>query len=72
MEGGGWCYDEQECLERSKTRFGSSKSWPPVIIDIDQLVGGILSDSSTVNPDFCNWNKIFINYCDGASFTGDV
>jgi len=29
MEGGGWCYNETLCVERSKTRLGSSKSWPP-------------------------------------------
>ncbi|KAK7854192.1 pectin acetylesterase 7 [Quercus suber] len=23
-------------------------------------------------PDFYNWNRIKIRYCDGASFTGDV
>jgi hypothetical protein len=33
IEGGGWCYDEQECYSRSKMALGSSKvrktpSWP--------------------------------------------
>lgn len=27
LEGGGWCYDEQDCLSRSKTVLGSSKQW---------------------------------------------
>jgi len=27
IEGGGWCYDEQECLARSKMALGSSKGW---------------------------------------------
>ena len=25
IEGGGWCYDEQECYSRSKMALGSSK-----------------------------------------------
>jgi hypothetical protein len=23
-------------------------------------------------PDFYNWNRIKVRYCDGSSFTGDV
>jgi hypothetical protein len=67
LEGGGWCYNEVECLERSKTRLGSSKSWSPTAD-----FSGFLSDDSTANPDFYNWNVVFINYCDGASFSGSV
>ncbi|KAM7493670.1 hypothetical protein LguiB_028279 [Lonicera macranthoides] len=33
---------------------------------------GILSDDPQFNPDFYNWNKVKVRYCDGASFTGDV
>lgn len=29
LEGGGWCVNEADCLSRSKTDIGSSKSWPP-------------------------------------------
>ncbi|KAA8518901.1 hypothetical protein F0562_016325 [Nyssa sinensis] len=31
---------------------------------------GILSRDSSNNPDFFNWNKVKIRYCDGASFAG--
>ena len=27
-QGGGWCYDEDDCWGRSKTGLGSNKSWP--------------------------------------------
>ena len=27
IEGGGWCYDEQDCYGRSKMALGSSKGW---------------------------------------------
>ncbi|KAK8468033.1 hypothetical protein PHAVU_007G206300 [Phaseolus vulgaris] len=32
---------------------------------------GILSNSAEDNPDFFNWNRVKIRYCDGASFAGD-
>ena len=32
----------------------------------------VLSDDPTVNPEFHNFNTVFIHYCDGASFTGDA
>ncbi|GMP85453.1 hypothetical protein CsSME_00038600 [Camellia sinensis var. sinensis] len=31
---------------------------------------GILSQELSQNPDFFNWNKVKIRYCDGASFAG--
>ena len=27
LQGGGWCYNERDCLERSKTSIGSSVHW---------------------------------------------
>ena len=33
---------------------------------------GILGDNQTQNPDFYNWNRVKIRYCDGASLTGDM
>nr|GMD77935.1 pectin acetylesterase 12-like [Ipomoea batatas] len=32
---------------------------------------GILSNKAEENPDFYNWNRIKVRYCDGASFSGD-
>ena len=68
MEGGGWCYDEDECVERSKTDLGSSKKWPPS----GDFTFGFLGDNKLFNPDFYNWNMVFIAYCDGTSFSGNV
>jgi hypothetical protein len=34
-------------------------------------VGGLLSDNCTKNPDFCNFNRVFMKYCDGNSFSGN-
>ncbi|XP_028087775.1 pectin acetylesterase 10-like [Camellia sinensis] len=32
---------------------------------------GILSNKAEENPDFFNWNRVKVRYCDGASFAGD-
>ncbi|KAL3738527.1 hypothetical protein ACJRO7_019968 [Eucalyptus globulus] len=67
VEGGGWCNNVTTCLARRDTRVGSSKQM------VKELsFSGILSNKQKFNPDFYNWNKIKVRYCDGASFTGDV
>ncbi|KAK8981570.1 hypothetical protein V6N11_027982 [Hibiscus sabdariffa] len=66
FEGGGWCGDISSCLERTKSGYGSSRymhKWA--------FFSGILSDNAYHNPDFYNWNRVKLRYCDGASFTGD-
>jgi len=68
FQGGGWCYDLNDCLQRSTTSFGSSSSWPQE----RQLNDGILSDDCSLNPTFCNYNRVYLPYCDGNSFAGDV
>jgi len=64
--GGGWCYDEIDCWGRSNTALGSSTSWPPA-----SQMGGMLSPDCKVNPDFCNFNRVQLMYCDGNSFSGN-
>ncbi|XP_047953133.1 pectin acetylesterase 8-like [Salvia hispanica] len=33
---------------------------------------GILDSDSQFNPDFYNWHKVFVHYCDGSLFLSDV
>ncbi|XP_015883356.2 pectin acetylesterase 8 [Ziziphus jujuba] len=66
-EGGSWCDNVTTCLSRKNTELGSSKYMAK-----QYDFSGILSDKQDLNPDFYNWNRIKIRYCDGASFTGDV
>ncbi|GMN47655.1 hypothetical protein TIFTF001_016837 [Ficus carica] len=67
IEGGGWCNNVTICLARKNTRLGSSKAM------VKELsFSGILSNKQKFNPDFYNWNRIKVRYCDGSSFTGDV
>jgi len=65
FQGGGWCYNELDCLGRSRGDLGSSKGWGPNGGD-----GGINSGDCNVNPDFCTANRVVLNYCDGNSFSG--
>lgn len=67
FQGGGWCYSLKDCWGRSNTTLGSSTQW----VDSVQI-GGILSPDCEVNPDFCNFNRVFFQYCDGNSFAGDL
>ncbi|XP_065869508.1 pectin acetylesterase 9-like isoform X2 [Euphorbia lathyris] len=67
FEGGGWCNDLPSCLERAKTRRGSTTYMNKLA-----TFSGILSNSSSLNPDFYNWNRVKLRYCDGASFAGDA
>ena len=68
LEGGGWCYDEELCVSRTKTYLGSSKYWTSDTLDIS----GLFSDDCTINPYFCGWSMVYVRYCDGASFAGNV
>ncbi|PON76130.1 Pectinacetylesterase/NOTUM [Trema orientale] len=65
IEGGGWCNSVASCSLRKKTALGSSNYMEPRV-----RFSGILSPDPSQNPDFFNWNKVKIRYCDGASFAG--
>ncbi|KAJ1296343.1 hypothetical protein BS78_01G293300 [Paspalum vaginatum] len=36
-----------------------------------EVFSGILSNRPAMNPDFYNWNRVKLRYCDGGSFMGD-
>ncbi|KAK1273952.1 hypothetical protein QJS04_geneDACA012249 [Acorus gramineus] len=67
LEGGGWCNNITTCLARRNNRLGSSKRMAPQL-----AFSGLLGHRGRFNPDFYNWNRVKIRYCDGSSFTGDV
>jgi len=66
FQGGGWCYDEEDCWGRSNGNLGSSTGWKPT-----GTLGGLLDSDCTKNPDFCNFNRVWFVYCDGNSFSGN-
>ncbi|KAF3436624.1 hypothetical protein FNV43_RR23716 [Rhamnella rubrinervis] len=66
VEGGGWCNTIRNCVYRKTTRRGSSN-----YMEKQLPFTGILSNRAEENPDFFNWNRVKLRYCDGASFSGD-
>ncbi|GMP63630.1 hypothetical protein CsSME_00025243 [Camellia sinensis var. sinensis] len=66
LEGGGWCNAIRSCVYRKTTRRGSS-----IFMEKQIPFTGILSNKAEENPDFFNWNRVKVRYCDGASFAGD-
>ncbi|XP_010486510.1 PREDICTED: pectin acetylesterase 4 [Camelina sativa] len=65
LEGGGWCDTIESCSSRAMTRLGSSNYFKHEVAFL-----GVLSSEPSQNPDFFNWNRVNIRYCDGASFAG--
>lgn len=66
LEGGGWCNTIRNCVYRKTTRRGSAK-----FMEKQLPFTGILSNKAEENPDFFNWNRVKLRYCDGASFSGE-
>jgi len=70
FEGGGWCGDRdlsstiENCYQRSKTNYGSSKHYPSTVSYSD----GILSDSEYNS--YRNATRVILRYCDGAGHQG--
>ncbi|XP_047966059.1 pectin acetylesterase 8-like [Salvia hispanica] len=70
LEGGRWCdLEEETCQNRSKTYYGSTDHEFPID---GILFKGILDSNSQANPDFYDWHKVFVHYCDGSLFLSDV
>ncbi|XP_031561956.1 pectin acetylesterase 7-like [Actinia tenebrosa] len=65
--GGAWCSSKEPCFTRSQTDLGSSKYFPSLAKQ-----GGILSSNRSKNPYFYDWNVLYLQYCDGSSFMGNV
>uniref|UniRef100_A0A453GWH2 Pectin acetylesterase n=1 Tax=Aegilops tauschii subsp. strangulata TaxID=200361 RepID=A0A453GWH2_AEGTS len=68
LEGGGWCSTVKECSDSRLSTKGSSNFMKPIRF----MGNGILGGDQLQNPDFYNWNKVYVRYCDGASFSGDA
>ncbi|XP_009799834.1 pectin acetylesterase 8-like [Nicotiana tabacum] len=67
LAGGAWCTSVETCKERIRdNKVGSTTIMGPFTFQ------GIYSKNQSANPDFYNWNKVLVRYCDGGAFTGDV
>ncbi|KAM3322675.1 hypothetical protein P3S67_003826 [Capsicum chacoense] len=55
IEGGGWCQHVNQCFVRKNTNSGSSAKMASQF-----LFNGILSTDSKFNPEFYNWNRVYV------------
>ena len=77
FQGGGWCYNEEECYEAAVNNApwppSSTKALPEMMSypreDVDGM--GYLNYQKEKNPLLYNWNIVFVIYCDGGSFASD-
>ncbi|CAD6231549.1 unnamed protein product [Miscanthus lutarioriparius] len=67
LEGSAWCNSAKTCQLTKSSGRGSSDH-----MDKEIPFTGIMSSSPAVNPDFYNWNRVKIRYCDGGSFAGEA
>ena len=61
FEGGGWCYNDKDCANRATGGLGSSSSYGPTA----DRTGGVASADCDINPAFCDFNFVYLKYCDG-------
>jgi len=82
LKGGGWCATEKECANWVKVNYqsgsgpqsgdegystdGNEADLPNNITGV-----GIMSVDPSVNPEFFDWNTVYVWYCDGGSYMGD-
>jgi hypothetical protein len=66
IQGGGWCATESQCRYRSGGDLGSSNGYPASVASFPAT----LSSDSVANPDFYNWNHVYIPYCSGDLHSG--
>lgn len=70
LEGYGFCYSLQNCLERSHTSHGSTLG-EPFHMNLRRN-GPYFSSDAYENPLLHDFNWVYVLYCDGGYFTGDV
>jgi len=66
LEGGGICQSLADCESRANGSLGSSKSFQP-----SQAFGqGMMQSDAKLNPDFNEWNRIYVPYVSGDVWGG--
>jgi hypothetical protein len=70
LSGGGWCYNEGLCWQRAEDRSPNSKGSSVGWVQNRTMNEGMLTTDPVVNPLFWNATHVFLDYCDGGSFTG--
>lgn len=71
FEGGGWCYDLDECIRHRRfSDVGSSKMYPSCLASWKMKY--YVSGDKDRNPMMYNWNTVTVKYCDGGSYASDI
>ena len=65
LKGGAMCVDYDDCITRQSSGLGSSKYWLKT-----HAGAAIQSTNKTINPDFFDWNHVYIEYCSGDFWSG--
>jgi hypothetical protein len=68
IEGGGICQSLSDCQGRANSDLGSSKSFPQTF----EIGQGMMQSDCSVNPGFCEWNRVYIPYVSGDIWTGQA
>ena len=82
FEGGGFCGDNnfnpndeyaalKSCYNRKDTSLGSNK-FDFIYRYFFKFAERFLSSSKYFNPIFYNWNKVYLKYCDGTIYMGNL
>lgn len=67
LKGGGWCTSHEDCEE-----WVTSQAVNTSLLPQNMTFGGIMAIDPKYNPDFFDWNIVYVWYCDGASYSGFV
>jgi len=72
-QGGGYCGSDADCLDRSTGSFGSTSGDDPKFNEWESYdkQDGFWRDTNE-NPLMHDWNHVFIRYCDGGYYSGDL
>nr|F8U830.1 RecName: Full=Palmitoleoyl-protein carboxylesterase NOTUM; Short=Smed-notum; Flags: Precursor [Schmidtea mediterranea]AEF01556.1 notum [Schmidtea mediterranea] len=67
LEGGWYCFNNNTCESRRRTHYDlfSSEFWSS-----ERQLGGILSNNERINPNFHDYNSVYIPYCSSDLWSG--
>ena len=82
FEPGGFCGDHTysrtkydtvipNCYDKTKLNLGTNRI-TFIVKHMLTFITRMLSQSKLFNPNFYNWNKVFVRYCDGALYQGSL
>lgn len=66
LKGGGWCLSDKDCADWVRRGYQSGTD----DLAFNMTGKGIMAVNPTKNPEFFNWNMVYVWYCDGGSYTG--